>query len=569
MPRLATALVSICFGFCACGVPLEPLAGGESSTQRPLDDEGCSPEQLDYQPPPAPQIPVSASPVTADASTRMRRALLITDHRGLSGVEGDLELSLAGLLRDLGRQTARMACLDGLTEHLDDVEAYSRNPFIAAARDVGKHNDFETGPKIGTVAHSTNTWQTVLDHWVDGSAGPFRLLAVANRLDVAGDTDARAGGSLAALRRRWFGEGRLVFGTTNIGPGGEVLPVTVILEFRLPALRRVQPTGNTYDLELDPDFDWDAGPTAAGSLSADEVWRRQRRLWALAWRELIRHDPSSGAYQRRLHDLVRLFARGENFIALRTGENERDADAGDSLTTEFEYREFYLSNSGYKLTSRKNRREPMRCEDDTATLVTHLDDDWNIGSGLDFHFDFAPGQRTLTRSEEKEVVGKDGTGGACGGIPYGNGELGDVGFRANYVRFRVAPQNGFPATPAWQNAMGRSELKRHLFAARTCSGCHSSETGSPGFLVSPRASDDVDAPVAHFLNTDGEVHAVTVTANGAEHTYEYRELEDRLATFSRFLNQYDFSADYLAGQKTFANEMLFCSNSPCGADQPY
>lgn len=558
-------IASIAFVSCAlaaCGLAEPEPERVLSQVSAQVLGVDCDAGIYAYTPPPTPTIRVSTSPIVADRPTRAKRSFVIVDHTALADLSAaGSGYELAPRLRELGAFTRHQACVD-TKAHTDDLVVFSKGPFRAARLDTTQHNTYP-GPHIGTVATIANSYDTLLANWPDdpNSDGPFRLLAVVNRLDLAGDNDSRGGGHFAADHRRWFGEGRLVFGTTNIGANGTVMQMTFIAEFRLPALKKTADTGATLDFEVDASFNWELGDAATGKLTADQQWRQQRQYWATVWNELSRYEPASNNYKNLLAKIVKLFARGENFIALRTGENVRKS-TNNALTPEFEYREFYLGDT-YDLASRKNRREAMRCEADTTTLATHIDADWNVH---DFHFDYAPGDRTLTSDEQVEIVGANLDGGACGGVPFGNGTDGDIGFRANFVRFKVAAPN---QTTPWSNLKDTSpkdlaEEKRHAFGVGTCSGCHFSETASTlGFHIAPRASDAEDAAVSHFLNLNLEPHSADLVVNGVPRHYSYNELANREDLLDAFLQQHDFSADYAAGARTRTNEMLLCNGPTC------
>jgi hypothetical protein len=544
-----------CAAFAACGVegpesqPDSVAEAAEALTSECIDP--LSGTKYTYTSPwDAPVLKVSSVAVTATDRQRAERSLLVTNHLGLSALPksvavGDPALGVASLLRNLGDYTTWKACVDArLDGHRTLAEDYSRSPFRAAALDVEQNDAYTDGPKIGETRDIKYSWRDVLSAWQDGSLGPFRLLAVVNRGDLAGDTDARAGGNLAATERRWMGEGRLVFGTTVTTDGTTVIPLTVILEYRLPALKPLD-SGGTFHIAVDPAFNWTTGPLT------DDSWKDQRMYWAKVWNELSRNDPSTTEYQALLKKIVMVFAQPENFLAMRTGENVRKPSG--EVSGEFEYREFYLS-AAYNLTSRKVRREPMLCEDNTQTLQNHINAEWNPAAS-DFHFDFAPGDRTLNKVEQKEIIGVDGGQlGKCsndaGHIPFGQGQFNDLQFRANYIRFK--PQTTLVPTPAWQNSYDPDETKRHAFAARTCSGCHATETGAGGFLIQPRNSDDVDAQLDGILSYDLQPRQVTVN----DHTYGNAFLKDRLDLMNSFLTRATFN---YGAVHTFQNEMLYCS----------
>ncbi len=144
--------------------------------------------------------------------------------------------------------------------------------------------------------------QDIIDDWpktgsgaLDLTQAPFRLLAIVNRVDLAGNVDA--------------GEGRFVFGL--VGPGGSAPPFTIILEYDLP-------------------------------LSV-----MSQRQWTEAWHELSSSSPGSSAYKQQLQQLTQSFAgagvqpgrpNGSAVSQVRTNEI--------TLGFPWELREFKLNGNG-------------------------------------------------------------------------------------------------------------------------------------------------------------------------------------------------------------------------------
>ncbi len=122
----------------------------------------------------------------------------------------------------------------GFKQHTDADFATAQ--FNGGSTDTDNHNRY-AGLKVGTVATIYNSFkkQILTNYDPVNHIEPFRLIAVVNRLDLAGDFDMRTGSELAAANRRWFGEGRLVY-AVNTTLNGQAYPMTVIMEFRLPAL---------------------------------------------------------------------------------------------------------------------------------------------------------------------------------------------------------------------------------------------------------------------------------------------------------------------------------------------
>ncbi|QSQ27505.1 hypothetical protein JY651_22460 [Pyxidicoccus parkwayensis] len=462
------------------------------------------------------------------------RSLVITKQAGYSSVKP--LFTLGRMLKDNGNFINYHICQDRPGDPLKDLEKFVRNPFQAGANDVNEHNAW-TRVKFGAIPTIRNTFQEkILNPWTAGDEnGPFRLLAVVNRMDIAGDIDSRGGGNFAGSERRWFGEGRLVFGLNQDVDGSTPYPMTLIMEYRLPALKETTVGSNTT-YELDTSFDNVAGP------AGNDAWRDGRARWAKLWRELSRYPHTDARYKALLLNIVKLFATGDNLLALRTGERVYDTSTS-SFANEFEYREFY-HNDQWNLATRKLRREPILCAQGSNSLKNRILEEWNPAAN-DFHFTFMLGERKLEQTEVDELSA------LCGnnqypspkGLPYGQDlNSGGYGLRAKFTRFN--------SSTLW-TISNVNETRRHKTAAATCSGCHSTETGnSTVFHISPRLAGE-DAQVSAFLTGP-----VQVNPNGTPYTLN--ELADRSTMLANFAARYDYSLDYPA-----SHEQLYCNINPC------
>lgn len=453
---------------------------------------------------------------------------MVVNRVAFSKVEEEFPLGRL-LMEDADYVNEQTALWNSLPEHAGDQRQFKDRgefairPFNFGRRETDEHNAYR-GPgklQLGSVPVIFNSYQAkVTDVWEDPEldpVGPFHLLAVVNRLDLAGDLDGRTGGQFAGDERRWFGEGRLIFGLRSELSPGVPYPMTIIMEYRLPALMDDGDGG----LMEDPDFNHLTGPA-----NSDE-WKAGRARWAALWESLSRLEVTSGAYQRKLLGIVELFAKGKNHLALRMGERVQAVE-GDTvtLTGEFEYREFYLGAGEWELFTRKLRREPMRCAESSAPLSRRVETDWNASLGK-LVFDYKLGDRNLTAAEVAEVVA------GCGGaLPYGQCE--DDGgqpcqLNARFTRFLAD-------TFVWK-LQDRGEAKRHEFAVGTCAGCHSRETQTAGFHVTPRLVGQ-DSSLSTFL-TGG----ASFTRGGV--TYSYSELADRVELMRRFRLSQDVDSPML------------------------
>lgn len=391
----------------------------------------------------------------------------------------------------------------------DDLD-WATHPFEGGSNDTQENN--VAAHPVGTVVPSTDSFgERVVPffHPDTDPVGPFRLLAVVNRLDLTGDFDMRGGGELAGAERRWFGEGRLVFGLSSPLDPKTAFPMTFIMEYRLPALT----TDKKGNIVVDPSFDFAVGPSSMAD------WIQRRKLWAQVWANLSTYDLGSPAYQSALSAVVTAFATGQNHLALRTGEKVRDASG--KLTDELEYREFYL-NGQWMLSTRKLRREPFACAEKSSTLVSRIDSEWNASP--DLAWNYMLGQRNMTDQEIAETTA------ACGGsLPYGQqDEDPGVQFRAKFARFKTTDVWNVPTT----------EEKRHAFAAGTCSGCHGGETATNrGFHIAPSLPGK-DATLSTFLSTKS-----VATPNGVP--YASNEPGRRIALLKAFGSGTDVAGDVL------------------------
>lgn len=535
--RLGGVLAISLSMFAGCNTLDEPGVAGRGSDEPPRALEAqasCSYAPLNGR---------ATVAITAQAAPTVvpERSLIVTAPAGFASVEAPF--TLGRQLEDLGNYINYRVCLEGeAPEHKPkDIPTFVHNAFVVGARDIDDHNAW-TGVKLGSVATIRNTFQTrILDAWPDADAnGPFRLLAVINRLDVAGDEDTRGGGQLAGAERRWFGEGRLVFGLARDLDAKTPYPMTLIMEYRLPALKATV-NGDTTTYEVDPSFDFVGGPVD------NAAWRAGRAHWANIWRELSRYAPTDPKYQAMLLKIVKLFATGENHVALRTGERTYDM-AANAFTSEFEYREFYL-NDTWNLSTRKMRREPIRCAQGSATLKNRIEEEWNVPAN-DFHFTFMLGERRLDDDTEvKELSDRCGDGKYVSpdGMPYGQ-DLGSGGYgmRAKFSRF--TPKQ------VW-TLKNETEDRRHKLGANTCSGCHGSETANTGgFHIFPRLAGAESQRSAMLRGV------VTATPNGTQYTID--EIGDRTTKLTNFASGYNYAKDYPANH---THEELYCNASPCAA----
>jgi hypothetical protein len=426
------------------------------------------------------------------------KSLVITSRSGFRDVADPVsKLTLGRLLADrhaLMNKKRKEEGRDPVGEREGTLMAFTK-----LAEDVDDHNKADPDRKIGIVRHTTNPFRDqILANWdfEHDKDGPFRLLAVINRLDLAGANDNPGGGSsLPEEKRKFFGEGRLVFGLTAKDDAGDPYPMTLIMEYHLPKLKQTA-DGDLLGFEAkDEEFDAD------GIL--DDDWAAQRQYWATIWLELSRYELDSTEYRSLLAKIVSTFARAGNSITLRVGYVVVPSPGtSESTIREFEYRENY-AQGGFLLAPRDLARDVHPCVAQQEFFAKLVEQRWQA-STRDMNFEY----KWPSAIEEQDAIEK-----ACG-VPFGAEEKAQ-GPRVHVSRF--LEDKWWPALYGTEvdynvNAM---EEKRHDFAMTTCSGCHSSETATKGFMIFPRA-ENADSKLADFLH-DRETK-VTMP-NGAKYTY--------------------------------------------------
>ncbi|RQP23175.1 hypothetical protein [Piscinibacter terrae] len=456
-------------------------------------------------------------------------SFVITNRTALDRVAPDFKVG--ALLYAVNRHLSKIAKDYGKKPHDDKV--FTLRPFQVAADDVDGHNavqDTDKVAKVGTVPVIYNTFRNLIlkDGAFDPDTGtePFRLIAVVNRLDLAGDFDMRGGGILAGADRRWFGEARLVFAVKGKLPDGSPLPMTVSAEYRLPALKTDAQTGA---IVIDPDFKFDVGP------ASEDDWRIRRQLWAQVWQGLSASPVDSAEYATKLRgilswvaygiaydkDLIKTTETAEHNLAFRTGERVREGvgvDQQGPLTPEFEYREFYL-NDAWMLSTRKLRREPFACANASQTLADRIMQEW-WSSTASMSWRYTLGERNLDAGEITDLKA------TCpsGKLPYGQvDDNKDTQLRAKFTRFT--------ADTRWKPGTAKTPLNEkqmHSFAIGTCSGCHGKETGTGGFHIAP-AAGNAPAILSPFLTAP-------TSSTPREQLQKYDEPTRRTALVARFAN---------------------------------
>jgi len=272
------------------------------------------------------------------------------------------------------------------------------------------------------------TISDIIDAWpkvaatgkLDLAKAPMKLLAIVNRIDLAGNASyGNVGGA----------EGRFVFGVLT--PTCGTRPFTVILEYGVP--RRT-----------------------CSSL----------RDWAIAWRNLDGMTPGTSAYDAALEALTEQFAHanadptklaGSAIDQVRTDENALHPPGTED--PEWELREFTLglAAGGVRLGA--------------ATVKQTPDENFNGERGGGRSADLA----TWINANEAALLA--GTATVPVNLPFPPGDHFLAGSTLNFFTFI----NGTNHKDYWTAAGITNNQARHKMSLNTCNGCHGEETHT-GFL---------------------------------------------------------------------------------------
>ena len=474
-------------------------------------------------------VPTSNLTDQSGISTQWWKSVVITSRNGFSKVEANISL---------GDIITGLANMD-YAKHGRNPGQYGNDIFRLARKEFNDHKVLPAAQQLGDM-NASNPWQHVMSKWPEinpGQAtigdGPFRLLAVVSRLDLAGDMDARSNHSTVDDVRA-MGEGRLIWGLVDNdaawegGSNPKPYPMAIITEFRLPTLG---PSYNVYP-----------AITQADAMSSDWQWRTQMERWGQLWRELSRYGQNSQAYKDLLWDIVFRFAKPENLVAIRA--NVELSQDNDPSNDEYELREWYRRRDG-NILPRRLRDEIYPCLTDSSEFRAFLDQYW-VGAKTDLDMEkFDPtdptpagvlgyriprhGDSTLANGANLPKLLTQFLGHTC---PTDSSNL-DQGTVFNMWTFANPPKNtysinGFnpPFARVHENDIigGHPwENRRHAYAIRTCSGCHGKEAGVFGFHVAPRLAGENSA-VSTFVQNNG-ANAVEFSRKG--NNYNYSAGKDR------------------------------------------
>ena len=300
---------------------------------------------------------------------------------------------------------------------------------------------------------------------LDLARAPLKLLAIVNRIDLAGNPSyGRVGGA----------EGRFVFGV--LGPNCTALQFTVILEYGVP--RRT-----------------------CGAL----------RDWALAWEALDAMAPGSAAYNAALEALTEQFARanadpgkpaGSALDQLRTDEVSLVASIQEA--PQWELREFALQPTPAGIRLRQ------------ATVKQTPDERFNAEREGARSADLA----TWINANQAAILAETHT--VPDALPFPPGDSFLAASTLNFFNLI----NGNHHRDFWTANGILSNEARHRFSRNTCNGCHGEETRT-AFLHINRAGFGTEATLSGFLT--GETIADPVVASTSRTFHELSARAVKLA----------------------------------------
>jgi hypothetical protein len=511
--------------------------------------------------------------------TQSENSLLIRDHVALKGVRAQLDFGylLGQVSNHLVTDDDRRAELDrylekngsmllrpdlGLTmSERPGLEPgfFIETAFADALLDQNRHNIRPI--KLGATLTEDRKMSRVFLNWMPPHQlraanleqlknGPFRLLAIVNRMDLAGDMDDR-GMSDTAGSPKAFGEIHMIYGLIDNAyensPVPFAYPGLFVVAYRLPEIA-MSPEGprqtnrsqqsNRMIHHLTP------------SNNAD--WKRVMRHWSRLWLELSHYERSSPLFQQKLEQLLNLAVTPNNFVKVSSNFKVNP--------DQFELREFYVDNNKQILLKRRPRDEPYECLSGSEDLTKIVEHYWNSD-----YQDLDVTSRSLSdrkrfRGEDGYSIPKDGgvqgqlhrfstlweilpervvyythkinessslqmpvirqIGNHCGTAGNSPHEMHFTNLQTGYVVMSPVSQFGrVKQGRIWQLASRAMENQRHAFAIRSCTGCHGTEAGTHGFHIQPTLPGR-DAQLSKFL-TGG------ASFNHGNTTYKYNELWKR------------------------------------------
>lgn len=348
------------------------------------------------------------------------------------------------------------------------------------------------GPTVnGHTVSTRGLMQQILDEWkaessgatLDLSKAPFRLVAIAPRLDLRTTEGGGGGGYGGRMTGKFLdgGEARFVFGVVvrpgwdesqfaalgpKIADGCFALPFTVIFEYRVP------------------------------KCDCPEV-----RSWARRWVDLANHDHGEPVYRAKLERLTEQFVgadadprrpNGSAIGQVRTNEVALPQDAPPhNPPFVWELREFQLT------------QKPFGFLEETTTANTPQDrfnDTSDVDPGLTPHFGGSPLLADWIQGPIRDALASNNDCAAPvpqvpllfqGSLPASDEFLGSNPHTESTAYFwdHSNLTHGYP----FEN------WARHRVSLNACSGCHGRETATPFLQIDPQVPFNNPAGLAGFL----------------------------------------------------------------------
>lgn len=382
--------------------------------------------------------------------------------------------------------------------------------------------------------------------------GPFRMLAIVNRMDLAQDRDPRNNNEIT-FESRSFGELHIIYGLVDKGPEFEghpknpkPYPMVLVVSYRLPALNKSSkgayfPVAEYTDTEDGPLKRKGALRRAAENPS---YWKQKMKLWAERFAELsdIRSRRSGAVqfnarYKAKLKSILDDIVTPENFLSMKTNTKV--------TPKEHELREWYTIASTPQrfLIHRKLRREPHRCMQDSPELADLIEKYWVTSASypeskrylrgdLDMfsrNFDLGNGAKNqefkagydILRDNERKFLSNRTVGRASNDTL--RWESGTCGQRQSEMPYEMRPRLGSDDNqekilmiprfarvknkgqiwklPHLKGTSLEREKKRHAFAIRSCTGCHSQEGATKGFHIFNRLPGEESQLSPYLIGT--------------------------------------------------------------------
>lgn len=402
-----------------------------------------------------------------------------------------------------------------------------------AHRQQNEHESMPASKRLGAPIADNRKMDAVFRNWKSAEQlkaikspnglknGPFRMLAIVNLLDRAGDAVATST-SAATKQPKSLGELHIVYGLVDKQfetKNKQAYPQTFVLAYKLPPLK-----WQDGALVVDPDLSYKT------LMKGDNIWRYKMHLWASLWTQLSNYPVDSAEYKNQLTRILRLATRPENFVSVRSNARVND--------TEFELREWYVLGNSQLLIPKKPRDEPYRCLSGSNDLRRLVDYYWDSSyhdldvttydpSKNDNDPDYAG--YDLPRDNKTGFFKNQWQFPTCGdrkaALPYGMHSSGDGIVQGERIVLQ-APFGRTKGNRIWQLTAAATEPQRHAFAIRTCTGCHSSEGVADGFHIFPRLANE-RSKISGFLA--GGNFGARNTFTHAGHTYNYNILAERKA----------------------------------------